>query len=174
MSEFWIQTFTRKKFDLLEPDESMICIEDIAHHLSIENRFGGATKFPLAVGYHSVNMVDICPHVRLNLDYLMHDAHEAYTKDLPTPIKRMFFGEDYDKVFMPVVRVIQNKFKVEMFDCIKIDDRRMAITERNQLLTKPPDKWHPSIEDLQPFERIHILNLDPRNVEQLFLKEYEK
>ena len=36
MSKHWIQTYTGKRFDLLNPDLSDVCIEDIAHALSVD------------------------------------------------------------------------------------------------------------------------------------------
>lgn len=181
MSEFWIQTFTGKKFDLLEPDESMICIEDIAHHLSMENRFNGATKFPYSVGYHSILVCDKA-YVEYKLEALLHDAHEAYTKDLPTPLKQLLRSRDF--VYEQTANLIQDKIN-RKFDCLySINsplylsilqvDLRMAKTEMQQLLTTQPEPWHTSIENAEPYLDIDILKLSAENVEQLFLKEYEK
>jgi hypothetical protein len=184
MSEYWIQTFTGKRFDLLEPDESMIDILDIAHHLSIENRFNGATKFAYSVGYHSINVCLFAPK-EFKLNALLHDAHEAYTKDLTSPMRRML-RESYDlrnpsgnsftfeAACFRIQNLIWNKFDV-LYDneIIKEIDLRMALTERNALCVPCPDKWHPSIENKEPFN-IEFLKLQSENVEGLFLKEYEK
>lgn len=184
MSEFWIQTFTGKKFDLLESDESMIDIIDIAHHLSIENRFNGATKFPYSVAYHSILVSSKCSTTN-KLEGLLHDAHEAYTKDLPTPLKRFLnikFRNSF--IYENLSNKIQNLIKTK-FSCIysenspidinvKFVDLRMAKTEREQLLVEPPEPWHYSIENAEPYNDINILNLSAENVEDLFLKEYEK
>jgi len=75
----------------MSPDARPICIEDIAHHLSLINRFTGATTRPYSVAEHSLLCVDIAQHegapVGLQMAMLMHDAHEAYTTDLSSPAK---------------------------------------------------------------------------------------
>ncbi len=50
----WIQTFTGKKFFPLTPDPELICIEDIAHSLSMQCRYNGHSKQFYSVAQHSV------------------------------------------------------------------------------------------------------------------------
>lgn len=68
-----------------------VLIGDIAHHLSLINRFTGATTRPYSVAEHSLLCADIAEHegapVGLQMAMLMHDAHEAYTTDLSSPAK---------------------------------------------------------------------------------------
>jgi hypothetical protein len=75
----------------LAHDARPVCIEDIAHHLSLINRFTGATKRPYSVAEHSLLCADIALRMKLSpalqLCMLMHDAHEAYTTDLSSPAK---------------------------------------------------------------------------------------
>ena len=68
-----------------------VCITDIAHALSLICRFGGHTVEHYSVAQHSLlvarilSAMDASPAVQLAV--LMHDAHEAYIGDIPTPIK---------------------------------------------------------------------------------------
>jgi hypothetical protein len=66
-------------------------LSDIAHHLSLINRFTGATTRPYSVAEHSLLCADIAEHegapAGLQMAMLMHDAHEAYTTDLSSPAK---------------------------------------------------------------------------------------
>ena len=80
-----IMTFTGKMFDFFKPKPETICIEDIAHHLALINRYMGATKVPYSVAEHSVRC-SLLP-VGGPLLNLMHDAAEAYIGDAVSPQK---------------------------------------------------------------------------------------
>ncbi len=82
----WIQTFTGKQFYPLEPDIELICIEDIAHALSMLCRFTGHCKHFYSVGQHSILMAQHMPGEYL-LEGLLHDAAEAYINDMSRPVK---------------------------------------------------------------------------------------
>lgn len=75
----------------MSPDARPISIEDIAHHLSLINRFTGATTRPYSVAEHSLLCSEIAYREGaapgLQMAMLMHDAHEAYTTDLSSPAK---------------------------------------------------------------------------------------
>ena len=76
-------------FDLRLED---ICIEDVAHHLAMECRFAGACNRRYSVAEHSI-IARRClkaaygASATAQLAALMHDAFEAYAKDIPTPQK---------------------------------------------------------------------------------------
>lgn len=175
-NNFWIQTYTGKKFDLENPTMDMICIEDIAHHLAIENRYGGATKFPYSVATHSLLVSTFAPD-GLKLEALLHDAHEAYTKDLLTPMRR--YLEDCEGSFESLVdditALIEAKYNLSASDgackIIKNIDLRMAKTERMHLMGDPPERWHSSVEDATPYN-IDILERNWKNVEIQFLATF--
>lgn len=178
MSNYWIQTFTGKLFDLESPTEDMICIEDIAHHLSIENRWHGATKFPISVGYHSILVSQFLPDY-LKLEGLLHDAEEAYYKDFANPWKRLIksnlSSNLWERCIDWCMGEIINKFNLttpeENWKTVKDIDLRMVITERNQICAPAPDKYLPEYENAEPLP-IVFLNLSPKNVEELFLEEF--
>ena len=81
----WIQTYTKKKFDLLDPKPEMVCIEDVAHHLSNVCRFSGACSEFYSVAQHSVLVSEVCSPDSAVWG-LLHDAGEAYYGDIVTPI----------------------------------------------------------------------------------------
>jgi hypothetical protein len=75
----------------MSPDARPVSINDIAHHLSLINRFTGATTRPYSVAEHSLLCSEIAQREGaapgLQMAMLMHDAHEAYTTDLSSPAK---------------------------------------------------------------------------------------
>lgn len=68
-----------------------VYIADIAHHLSMINRWNGATKRPYSVAEHSLLCSEIAQRdgrsLIVQLAALLHDAHEAYVNDLSSPAK---------------------------------------------------------------------------------------
>lgn len=84
-----IVTFTGRRFWPLDPRACDLCIEDIAHALSLKCRFTGHTRSFYSVAEHSVRVAQIVapPH---RLWALLHDAGEAYLPDVAGPIKDLF------------------------------------------------------------------------------------
>ena len=87
-----ITTYTGKHFDPTHPDEELICIEDIAHALSLLCRGNGHVRTFFSVGQHCI----LCAKEaeargysgRLILASLLHDASECYMSDVPRPFKK--------------------------------------------------------------------------------------
>lgn len=88
--DYWMETFTGRKFWPLDPSAEDVCIEDIAHALSLICRFGGHVREFYSVAQHSCYVADIvfAREPQHALVALMHDAAEAYTGDVVRPIKR--------------------------------------------------------------------------------------
>ena len=88
----YITTYTRKHFDPVNPDSTLICIEDIAHALSMICRGNGQVSSFWSVGQHCI----LCAREaaergysdRLVLAALLHDASECYMSDVPGPLKQ--------------------------------------------------------------------------------------
>jgi 5'-deoxynucleotidase YfbR-like HD superfamily hydrolase len=80
------RTYSHILFDVFDPDPDNILIEDIAHALSLQNRFNGHTKVPISVAEHSLFVASILPD-ELKLEGLLHDASDAYMGDVVSPVK---------------------------------------------------------------------------------------
>lgn len=92
----WIQTYTGKKMFPLAPKREDICIEDIAHALSMKCRFNGHCNLFYSIAQHSLIVASLVkPELRLAA--LLHDAAEAYLPDFCRPIK----GEAYFRLNKP-------------------------------------------------------------------------
>lgn len=86
----WIQTFTGKKVFPLAMTAEMVCVDDIAHALSMKCRFTGHCREFYSIAEHSVR-VSLLVRPELRLAALLHDAAEAYLPDLARPIKSQAF-----------------------------------------------------------------------------------
>lgn len=84
-------TFTRRTVDLTKPHHSDIDIRDIAHALSLTNRFGGHTCEPYSVAAHSCHVACLVSR-QYALHALLHDASEAYLGNLVKPLKHLVSG----------------------------------------------------------------------------------
>ncbi len=91
----WIETITGEAVDLTTPSPATVRIGDIARSLSRIARFTGHTlgDEPYNVALHSVWVADVLETERGSgpltaLLGLLHDAHEAYTGDISSPMKR--------------------------------------------------------------------------------------
>ena len=85
----WIAAYTGVKFDLANPQPGDVRIADISHALGLLNRWAGHTKVPYSVAQHSCLVLNVAMKLDPSLTaagkamVLLHDAHEAYTGDLP-------------------------------------------------------------------------------------------
>lgn len=100
---------TRSKIDFLLPDPNDIHIEDIAHHLSLVCRFGGAVPEHYSVAQHSVLVSYQC-HPHDALAGLMHDAAEYVVGDMVSPLKHTDGLAGYREAEARVWRAICWKF----------------------------------------------------------------
>lgn len=87
-----IRTFSGQYISIQSPDWLKVYVADIAVGLSREPRFAGHTKKFYSVAEHSIwcmeKAQELYPeNISLPFQCLLHDAHEAYLKDIPSPIK---------------------------------------------------------------------------------------
>ena len=107
-----ITTYTGKHFDPTHPDEELICIEDIAHALSLLCRGNGHVRTFFSVGQHCI----LCAKEaeargysgRLILASLLHDASECYMSDVPSPFKKTL--PEYQEQEAYLLHLIYEKF----------------------------------------------------------------
>ena len=83
----WIQTYTGKAFDFINPNKELIDIKDIAVGLTNIKRFTGQTNINYTVAMHSLITSTLVPP-EFAIYGLLHDATEAYLGDIHSPLKR--------------------------------------------------------------------------------------
>jgi len=105
-----IRTFSGIYMNVFEPTLEMICIEDIAHALSMQCRFGGHLPKFYSVAQHSFMVASILDGTD-KLQGLLHDASEAYLLDIPSPIKHQL--TNYKDIEDKLMLLIAQKFGFE-------------------------------------------------------------
>ena len=147
----WMLTATGAAVDLHWMPPEDISILDIAHHLAQINRFNGACARPYSVAEHSLLVCEIMerelavrsPHALLA--GLLHDAHEAYTQDLSSPMKAVL-GEGWALTEERIAHRVRARFGVASAHAGAAADIRRAdltalSTERAALLPQAGPTW---------------------------------
>ena len=144
-----LETVTGKLVDLMNPDPSQICIDDIAWALSRMPRFTGhtITQIPYSVAQHSTFVASIVKS-RLKVDFpdayvnkelvlkaLLHDASEIYTSDIPSPVKKL-------PGFYPILRELEDRIYDAMFTAFEI----APMTDEEKKIIKEADLYSQKLE----------------------------
>lgn len=132
-----LTTWSGRMIDYANPSPDDIYINDIATALSRECRYAGHASHFYSVAQHAV----LCSRIvspEFAIEALLHDAAEAYVKDIPTPLKRM----------LPDYKVIEERFDLAIrvhfglpevpSHGIKEADNILLATEIRDLF--PPDR----------------------------------
>lgn len=168
-----IETASGRRYDFRNPDPDSITLEDIAHALSNVCRFAGHIRRFNSVAEHSV-LVSRIVEARAGGEYwpaaaLLHDAHEAYIWDAPSPVKPLL-GDVFKELGSIADKVIAEKFLTPLQPAaghvdfkaplVKAADRTALVVEGRALLPVGPtdDEWEPLPEGvhwdggLSPYE----------------------
>jgi hypothetical protein len=131
-----IQTFGGRYVRPLEPRAADVAIEDIAHALAHQCRYGGHVHRFYSVAQHSVLVSLTCPP-EAALWGLLHDAAEAYLVDLPSPMKREL--KPYQRAEDRWTRAIAERFGLPLPipRAVHEADRRILVDEMRQLMRDP-------------------------------------
>lgn len=165
--------------DLDNIDEDLINIHDIAHGLSMQCRWNGATPQFYSVAEHSVLLADWlmdqgCSKAIAKLG-LLHDSPEYILGDTVRPVKALM-QEDYEQLEHRVWLAIKMKI-----GCSDVESYRRKVFEADDRITtderlffwphtKDDKNWTNKWEPLG----VKILCLPPMQAKLLFLKTWEK
>lgn len=148
-----IKTRSGGYLDFLEPDPDTIQIEDIAHSLAYEGRWANQSKVFYSVAEHCVQLSYMSENPK---EALMHDAAEAYMRDIPAPLKDIL--PKYKWLETKLTRVIFQKFG----------------------LNHIPKEVHELDKELANLEWLNVVNshnwstLSPVEAEEAFLKRFKE
>jgi len=163
----WLQTFTGRCFWPLDPRPEEICIEDIAHSLSLRCRYGGHVTRFYSVAEHSV-LVSLRVPRQFALWGLLHDAAEAYTADVPRPLKRNL--PDWKPIEARIMAMVCARFGLppEEPDAVNAVDLAITGDERVALMLPCARDWGP----LPPPLGVEVCGMGPRRAEKAFLRRF--
>jgi uncharacterized protein len=171
-----IQTYSGRRFSPLEPVAADVVIEDIAHALANQCRFGGHCSVFYSVAQHSCVVADVVGALDSGLDdrlwALLHDASEAYLLDLPHPLKHgTVLGTAYRAIEAPLQAVICARFGLpaEPPPAVKEADRAVLASERLALMRDSFD-W-PELAGVEAID-LQLEPWLPARAEREFLERF--
>ena len=157
-----VETHSGRLVHFLSPQAEQITFGDIAWALSRASRFNGHTQgeHPYSVAQHSVWVAFIAQYFFdanrvTTLQALFHDAHEAYTGDIATPLKTL---PGILESIKPVEQRLQQTIHAAFFipeptdnaiEIIKTADRYALAVEAHHLMGSNGKGW-PCMVDLPP------------------------
>ena len=163
----WLLTASGTHFDLVDPQPDMINVFDIAQGLANECRYTGQCRWFYSVAQHATLASQIVPD-ELTLEALLHDAAEAYIKDIPRPLKLLL--PDYREIERRVDAVIRDRFRLptSMSDAVKHAVIVMLATERRDLMAEDDTEWE-ILRGVTPLDK-RIRYIPSRVAEAHFLR----
>ena len=156
-SKFQIQLISGELFDLLDPDPALLNADEILVPLSSLFRWCGRTSVPWTVLDHSYLCVvaanksgwDITQPGLLRA-LALHDAHEAFISDIPSPVKALL-GLRLKELEARLDACISARFNTDLLlfrDEIKQFDETALVAEAELLLpNQPRASWIEPIRD---------------------------
>lgn len=159
-------------FDYNDPAGSNVTIEDIAAALSKVCRFAGHIHQFYSVAQHAVNTSRIVPPA-FAFDALMHDTAEAFTNDLPTPLK--FAVPIFKELEARIEAAMGEKFgfRFPLPAPVKLADLQMLGIEKTRL-KRDHSEWA-VLEGIDWESVEHLVDLTPwtpADAEAVFLVRY--
>jgi hypothetical protein len=153
----WILTWTKKRFYFARPEDYTFSVAEIAYVLAQEPRWGGHVDAHMSVAWHSIlvanavfdelwdgddTAIDLPRSVARAA--LLHDASEAFLRDIPAPLKRMPEMAGYRAVEKRVQGAIVQAFDLDVVastygQIIKHHDE--LVTERERAELRPDADW---------------------------------
>jgi hypothetical protein len=168
----WIETFTGRRFYVLDPHSQDVDIKDIAHALSLLTRFTGHTREFYSVAQHSVLVSRVCDRADA-LSGLLHDGSETYLADINSPLKHSPAMVRYRTAERHVQVAVEEHFGLPKEPLsVKLADTRLLVTEKRDLMPLTPDweafagveplagtivPWAPQIAEAAFLSRFHEL-----------------
>lgn len=169
-----ISLLSGAKFDYNHPEKSDVTIEDIANALSNVCRFSGHLPRFYSVAQHLVNTSRIVKP-EFAFTALMHDTAEAFTNDLPTPLKWA----------LPIFKELEVKIESAMSDRfgfsypypdeVKLADTQMLLLEK-KYVKEDTSAWeyYRDVEYEHLKDLVDLKSWQPCRAKREFLERFEE
>jgi len=150
----------------LNPQKEQICIQDIAHSLSLLCRANGHCRHFYSVAQHCVNCAKEAKargfSPRVQLACLLHDGSEAYISDITRPVKKHL--KQYIEIEKNLQEQVYERFLFrplteEEIEQIRQIDDDILIWEFKTIMARTIEGTMPSMKsnpvfDFIPFEEV--------------------
>lgn len=171
-----MKTYRGHWIDLAKREVSCIDIVDIAHSLSMQNRFNGHTVQPYSVAQHSILVSQMGPS-GCALWGLLHDAAEAYTGDIIRPIKECMpeFWQLEGALLEKVAATFGLSTSQPPLEVREADNRMLATEMQSPAVYNHPEVVPLGAEHAQPYEGLVIKPYKtPGEAERKFLRRFDQ
>ena len=174
LDDQWISLLSGGQFNYNKPEESNVTLDDLASALSNICRFSGHLPCFYSVAQHLVNTSRIVPAEHA-FDALMHDTAEAFTNDLPTPLKWAF--PIFKELEVSIETAMSEKFgfNYPYPKEVKDADTNMLILEKTYV-KKDTSVW-PNYEGIVVDHLVDMVDLkpwQPCRAKREFLERFEE
>lgn len=174
LEDQWIGLLSGAQFNYNRPEESDVTLEDLASALSNICRFSGHLPIFYSVAQHLVNTSHIVDN-SYAFDALMHDTAEAFTNDIPTPLKWALpvFKELEQKIESAMARKFN--FSYPYPEPVKLADTQMLLIEKTYV--KKDDQIWPYYKDIEfehLIDKVDLTSWSPSKAKIEFLKRYKE
>lgn len=166
-----METYTGLEVNPLNLRLRDIRIEDIAHSLALQCRYGGHCKYFYSIAQHSILVSKQLNGLPLRLFGLLHDAAEAYLGDMISPMKQVLpqFKIQEESVQSRILaRFCPQRPTFIESQRIKDADTRLLLSEAWFLMPSRGIGWR---EDVSPVGFCPDF-WTSEDAEQLFLQEF--
>jgi len=170
-----IRLYSGVMFDYNAPELCLVEIEDIAHALSNVCRFAGHVSHFYSVAQHAVNCSLIVDD-EFAYTALLHDTAEAFTNDIPTPLKYAVPMFKDLEVSIETAMAARFGFTYPLPDEVKVADLQMLKLEKEAMKGSDNTEW--SVLDgvvsdhLRPI--VNLSMMSPTIAKQQFLARFEE
>lgn len=178
----WIQTFSGRKFSLVDPQPEDVCIEDVIAALTNICRFNGHCREFYSVAQHCLEVANEVS-VPFRYEALLHDAPEAYYGDITRPQKIVYRTMthhetrcgpmcDFDMAIGRIDAVVAEAlgYSHPVSYEVKYADNVMLATEARDLMGPPPEPW----VELPPPRSRRVEPMTPTQVYYQFCEAFHK